>query len=177
LLYVVSPSQLSQGDVVGIVLMFAFFCVLLPTLFWCFHARRRRFFMSRRQVVWEFSATGGQDSWSIDGLLACEGWRSVTVTCKRLPKNRDRRSAFPELRVLIDSAPMVPRAHHLTERGDHRSVSRIDKAGEPLRILLTHTRPEVASEDEPWEVEIGVRGDPSPPKSLRATSLSTVGPE
>lgn len=164
-------SQLPPTTVVFLVATFAILGIAMPGFSWWRAVREGGNFRSRKRVIWEFSETGADASWHLEGFGPCEGWRTIWVECKKLPARPDKRFAAPMLRILIDNSRAVVKAGEATEGGDNPSISVVDKVGEPVRILITHARPDEAAPNWPWTVEVGVHGDPNPPQKLVATRV------
>lgn len=130
-------------------------------------------YATRTRITWKLSCRDVEHSWDVTGFGPCEGWRDVRVACTRLPKRKGKWLAVPGLRVLVDNGERALASKKLSESEDSGHLRITDKFGKPLRIMLTQERPEEASLDEPWEVEITVESDPNPPDTLTATALAS----
>lgn len=111
-------------------------------------------------------------SWDVVGLGPCEGWRRVAVRCVRLPKRQGKRLAVPALRVMVDNEDRSLASGTIAPNDKRASIACVDKAGRPVRIMLSHERAEDASDEFPWLVEIAVQSDPNPPETLVATAVA-----
>lgn len=122
-------------------------------------------------ITWKLECRDIENSWDVVGLGPCEGWRHVAVRCVRLPKRQGKMLAVPSLKVMVDNEEKSLASRKLQEKGNTQSVALVDKAGQPIRIMISHDDPEHASDELPWEVEIIVQGDANPPETLTATPL------
>lgn len=138
------------------------------------HMARKNFsnYATRTRVTWTLESREIEGSLDVSGLGPCEGWRDVTIMCVRLPKRRGKMLAMPSLRVMVDNEEQSLASGTLRDGGKKQDLSLVDKAGKPIRFMISHAEPEDASDELPWEVEISVQGDPNPPETLVATALA-----
>ena len=120
---------------------------------------------------WTFRCDDIECAWDVSGFDACEGWREVGVLCRRLPKRRGKVLAVPQLKVSITNEDSELASGKISQSGKIDRIGIIDGEGKPMRIMISHVKPEDASTDQPWEVEITLFGDPTPPTTLSATPL------
>ena len=128
-------------------------------------------YANQTRITWRFECRDIEHSWDIEGLGPCEGWRRVAVRCVRLPKRQGKMLAVPALTVMIDNEDRSLASGRMSPGSNNEYVTRVDKDGKPIRIMLSHDDPEHASDELPWEVEIVVQGDANPPETLVATPL------
>lgn len=130
-------------------------------------------YANQTRITWAMECRDIEHSWDVEGLGPCEGWRHVAVRCVRLPKRQGKMLAVPSLKVMVDNEEKSLASRKLQEKGNTQSVALVDKAGKPIRIMISHDRPEDASDELPWAVEVLVQGDPNPPETLTATPLAS----
>jgi hypothetical protein len=133
-------------------------------------------YATQTRITWTIGCRDIEHSWDIGGLGPCEGWRDVVVRCVQLPKRGGKMLAMPAMKVMIDNDGQSIAQGKIAPNDKHRHLGRVDKAGKPIRIMLSHDRPEDASDELPWEVEISVQGDPNPPETLTARPLALDAP-
>lgn len=141
-------------------------------LFWQRARKHLPNYANQTRITWRFECRDIEHSWDIEGLGPCEGWRHVAVRCVRLPKRQGKMLAVPMLNVMVDNGEKTLARGRVSEKGNNQYVALVDKAGKPIRIMITHDDPEHASDEFPWEVEVKVQGDVNPPDSLTATALA-----
>lgn len=141
------------------------------------HAHRNQHqYATRTRITWTLRCRDVYHSWNVDGWGPGEGWRDLRIECMKLPKRPGKWLAVPRLRVFVDNGERALASKELGTGEDSRGMRVTDKFGKPLRILLSQSRPDEASLDEPWEVEISVLGDANPPDTPTATPLALDGP-
>lgn len=138
-------------------------------LFWMRARKRLPNYANQTRNIWTLACRDVEHSWEVAGLGSCEGWRRVAVRCVRLPKRQDKMLAVPALKVEIYDDEKAIASGRILENGNTQHVGLLDKAGKPLRIMIAHDRPEHASDEFPWEVEVMVQGDANVPETLVAT--------
>lgn len=152
-------------------------CMGVAGFFWHRAHKNLPNYASRVQAAWNLECRDIEHAWDVEGLGSCEGWRDVAIECVRLPKRQGKMLAIPSLKVMVDNERRSLLSRELRDSDNNRSVSFTDKDNRPLRILISHTKPEEASDELPWEVKISVRGDPNPPETLVANPVDTGKPD
>lgn len=140
-------------------------------LFWQRARKDLPNYANQTRITWKLECRDIEHSWDIEGLGPCEGWRRVAVRCVRLPKRQGKMLEVPMLNVMVDNGEKTLARGRLSEKGNTQHVALVDKAGKPIRIMISHDRREDASDELPWAVEVLVQGDPNPPQTLTATAL------
>lgn len=129
-------------------------------------------YANQTRIIWTLECRDTAHSWDIAGLGPCEGWRRMAVTCVRLPKRQGKWLALPALKVTVDNEDRPLASGTIAPNDKRASIACVDKAGRPVRIMLSHQRAEDASDEFRWLVEIAVQGDPNLPETLVATAVA-----
>lgn len=151
----------------------AVICVAVAGIYWWRMHKTLPNYASRVRATWNLESSDTEHAWDVEGLGACEGWRDVAIECVRLPKRRGKMLAIPSLAVMVDNEQRSLVSRELRDTDKGRTIFVTDKDNRPLRIMISHAKPEEASDELPWEVKISVQGDPNPPEKLVAEPMDT----